>query len=179
MQNKSLSDDPDAMLTLQGVGWWTRKGIAYATITLHVKQTPLPADPATGPPTNITIAQTITGGMEGTTEERTLDWTERGHEDHIFGNVRGKSRWIELGDVKDEFLKEGWLDESQDGRGGLGWIESYTKNEERGWDAQQVWGFAVVDGKRFYTRRVIAIKGEEKIMIRLVYDFVKRPDDAR
>ena len=42
------------------------------------------------------------------------------------------------------------------------WMESYVKNEERGWDADQVWGFAVVEGKRYYTRRIIATKGAGK-----------------
>ena len=119
-QNKTLSDNPDPMLALQGVGWWTRQGIAYATITLHVQQSPLPQDPAAGPPTTITISQTLTGGISGTTEDRTLDWMDRAHEDHIFGKCVGKSRWLDLADVQQDFLKEGWLDESANGRAGKG-----------------------------------------------------------
>jgi hypothetical protein len=38
--------------------------------------------------------QTITGGIPGTREERTLSWTERSTEDGLFGFVTGKSRYI-------------------------------------------------------------------------------------
>lgn len=34
-QNKSLSDDVDAMLTLQGLSWWTRKAIRFATVVVR------------------------------------------------------------------------------------------------------------------------------------------------
>jgi hypothetical protein len=38
LQNKTLSDDPDDVLALQGMGWMTRKAISIATVTLHTKQ---------------------------------------------------------------------------------------------------------------------------------------------
>jgi len=61
-KNKTLSDDTDAVLALQGVGWWTRKAIGLATLTLHTKQ--YEKDGVT----HIDIEQTATGGIKGTTE---------------------------------------------------------------------------------------------------------------
>ena len=36
---------------------------------------------------HIDIDQTLTGGIKGTSENRTLDWTERPNNDHVFGDV--------------------------------------------------------------------------------------------
>jgi hypothetical protein len=170
-QNKPLSDDPDPVLSLQGVSWFTRKAISLATITLHTKQYFSSDDKAT----HIDIEQTATGGIKGTTEIRVLNWSERSHEDHLFGNVKGQSRWLtSLDQVDDAFLKEGWLDVDSEKGGPDGeiFIESYVINEEKGWDARQVWGFAIVDGKRYYTRRVVVTKGKEVLRVRLVYNWI-------
>ncbi|RFU34944.1 hypothetical protein B7463_g1388, partial [Scytalidium lignicola] len=160
--NKTLSDDVDPVLVLQGVGWLTRKAISFATITLHIKEY---VDEAGA--THIDIDQTATGGIKGTTELRTLDWTVRSHEDHIFGNIAGRSRFISLDseEIEDPWLKEGWLVEE-----GLN-IESEAVNEEKGWTALQIWGFAEVDGERYYTRRVRASKGDEVVRVRMYYDY--------
>jgi len=122
--------------------------------------------------THIDIDQTATGGISGTSELRTLDWTERNHSDHLFGNITGRSRFITLdGDeIEDPWLKEGWLVEGGEGEGGQ-LIEAVAVNKEKGWTAQQVWGFAEVDGKRYYTRRVRAFKEDEVVKVRMFYDW--------
>ncbi|KAL2064236.1 hypothetical protein VTL71DRAFT_4730 [Oculimacula yallundae] len=170
VMNKTLSDDTDALLALQGIGWWTRKAISLATVTLHCKQY------TTDGVTHIDIDQTATGGVKGTTELRSLDWEEHSHVDHIFGNIKGRARWSSSQDIDDSFLKEGWLegDEEKAGPNGEKHVESVAKNEEKGWTAQQIWGFATVDGKRYYVRRVVVTKGSESLKVRLVYDFQKK-----
>jgi hypothetical protein len=169
-QNKTLSDDTDAILTLQGIGWLTRKAIAFATVTLHCKQYT-----SEDGHTHIDIEQTATGGIKGTTELRELDWTERSHVDHIFGSMKGKSRWITIDnpEIPDDFLKEGWIEgeEENGGPNGERHIESFVDNEEKGWTGEQIWGFAIIDGKRYYTRRIIITKGSEALKVRLVYNW--------
>jgi hypothetical protein len=104
-----------------------------------------------------------------------LNWTPREHEDHIFGSLKGKSRWLtpELLDTLDEHLKEGWIgtDEEKGGPNGEKFLESFVENEKAGWTAQQVWGFAIVEGERRYTRRVVVTKGETVLKIRMVYNW--------
>jgi hypothetical protein len=57
-------------------------------------------DPATSKPIiKVDIAQTLTGGISGTTEKRVTDWSDRTHSDSIFGTVTGRSR-IFRGTVK-------------------------------------------------------------------------------
>lgn len=111
----------------QGVGWFLRKAIALATITLTIKQY------LDGSVTHVDIQQTATGGINGTTELRTLDWTFRDHKDGIFGDCSAKSRWVKLQDVDDdEFLKTGWDDVEGEH------IQSFVENKTNGWTADQV-----------------------------------------
>jgi len=168
IMNKTLSDDTDAVLALQGISWLTRKAIGFATITLHTKQYS-DSDNIS----HIDIDQTATGGIKGTTEIRVLNWKEREHDDHIFGHLKGRSRWLaNFDEIEDPYLKEGWLDVDSEkgGPNGEVHIESTVVNEEKGWTAQQVWGFAIVDGTRYYVRRVVVTKGKEVLKVRLVYN---------
>lgn len=170
VMNKTLSDDTDAVLALQGIGWLTRRAISWATITLHVKQ--YFDDKGI---THIDIDQTVSGGINGTTELRELDWMEREHSDHLFGKLKGKSRWVELdnAEITDPFLKDGWEDGTPAGPNGEKFIQAWVVSEEKGWTADQIWGFAVVDGARYYVRRVVVQKGDTVLKVRLVYDWQK------
>lgn len=121
--NKTLSQSPDALLTLQGLSWLTRKAISLATITLTIRShtesqpesntntqfTPANNDDSVNTSTNTTdskntasptvthikISSTVSGLRTTTQENRTLDWTIRSHRDSIFGNVQGRSRFVQ------------------------------------------------------------------------------------
>lgn len=59
-----------------------------------------------------------------------------------------------------------WLDEEH--------VQSYVKNQDKGyeWTAEQTWGFEDIDGKKYYTRRVVARDTKGKVeRLRLVYDY--------
>lgn len=131
-QNTTLSDDSDEILRLQGVSWFTRRAIVLSTITLYVRH--YKGDDGVE---HIDIDQTLTG-IPGTSENRTLDWTFRDHDDYLFGPVLGKSRRANVDEIENEFLKEGWLpDTVQDGV-----INSYVKSDttksNTSWIAEQV-----------------------------------------
>ncbi|KAF2187715.1 hypothetical protein K469DRAFT_628626 [Zopfia rhizophila CBS 207.26] len=185
--SKSLSDSTDPVLALQGIGWLTRKAISLATITQHLKmyEAPPESDPSGAPTTHIDIDQRGTGGLKGTTEKRNLDYQWRPHSDYLFGDVRGKTRWVKLEDIVKEkeggeqdlledakFLVEGWDEETRNGE----LVDSFVENEDRGWTAWQIWGFATVDGKRMLTRRFAVRKGKEVERIRLVYEYAGKLD---
>ena len=133
-QNKSLSDDTDDILRLQGVGWWTRKAISMATIYLDVKH--YKDDNGVE---HIDIDQTLSGGISGTSEYRILDWDEREHEDHVFGPVLSKSRRVKLSDIERDWLKKDWLDESlEDGYIINTAAKSNTAKSGKSWSSEQV-----------------------------------------
>ncbi|ERF70186.1 hypothetical protein EPUS_00374 [Endocarpon pusillum Z07020] len=229
VMNRNLSDPIDPILTLQGLSWFLRKAISFATVTLSVHQYRKPASEEPKQPIHIDITQRATGGISTTQENRVLDWSERDHEDRIFGKVKGKSRMFEGfgggengfkmegkgGEVDERFLKgdvdkdgktesekaagteaegaegdkttqqegegttstataattSGWLDENS-ARHVQSWVVNVDETAAGGWTAEQVWGFEMFDQKRYYTRRVVVRKGEDKVeRARLVYDY--------
>jgi hypothetical protein len=95
--------------------------------------------------THIDLDQTATGGIQGTTELRVLDWSETPHKDDIFGSLKSRNRW--LTDLKaaesgnggplQAYLTDGWLDEKV-GPNGEGFVQNWVINEEGGWTAEQI-----------------------------------------
>lgn len=135
----------------------------------------------------------VASGLSTTQENRTADWTDRDHSDRIFGNVKGRSRLFTVSEEKQfepvesyhssdlEFLQGKHL---KDGTTNSNFLESeslqsYVKNKDEGygWTAEQVWNFETIDGKRYYTRRIVArdSTGEKSERVRLVYDYQGEP----
>ncbi len=135
IQNKTLSDDSDEILRLQGVSWFTRKAISLATIYVTIKH----YKDENGVE-HIEADQTLTGGIKGTNEHRILDWTERTHEDHVFGPVLSKSRRVKLQEVEREWLKKDWLldDSLSDGLIIYTTAKSDTEKSGTTWTSEQV-----------------------------------------
>jgi len=173
--NKSLSDDIDSMLALQGLSWFTRKAIQLATVVLTIKEYKEAGE------LHIDITS-VASGLSTTQENRTLDWTEREHKDKIFGTCRGKSRIWKTGDFKMEgpgaevdatFLRAEQLKDGKDSKFlDDEHVQSWVKNmDAAGWQAEQSWGFEEVNDERRYTRRVVVWKGGDVRRARLVYDY--------
>jgi len=177
VMNKSLSDAFDPVLALQGIGWLTRKALGAATVTQHLKQ----GVAEDGTSTQIDIDQLVTGGLKGSSENRTLDWQYRPHSDWLFGDLQGRTRYSTLAKVTEEntgkgvseedakYLVEGWLKETEEGEV----VESFVDNDGNKWTGWQIWGFAEVGGQRKLTRR-FAIRKKDKnevVRVRLVYDW--------
>jgi hypothetical protein len=131
-QNKTLSDNTDEILRLQGVSWFARRAIALSTITLYVRH--YKGDDGVE---HIDIDQTLTG-IPGTSENRTLDWTFREHDDYLFGPVLGKTRRANVDEIENEFLREGWLPDTV--RDGVihSYVKSDTPKSNTSWIAEQV-----------------------------------------
>jgi len=142
--NKQQSGDSDAVLKMQGMGWLIRQTVKRSNIVLNVKQ----YTDETGV-VRIDIEQVSAGGFKSF-EERKLDWEAREREDSIFGKVRGKTRFVNISEVHDSFLSQGWdqafLDESN-GEVIHAYVESVGAKGDQ-WSAEQVWGFEVIEGQR-------------------------------
>lgn len=95
------------------------------------------------PVEHINIDQTLTGGISGSSENRILDWTERRHEDHIFGAVLSKSRRTTLEEIEHEFLKEGWTEDTHKD----GVIHTRAQSENNNWVAEQVRSVLIASGE--------------------------------
>ncbi|TFK36851.1 LCCL domain-containing protein [Crucibulum laeve] len=170
--NKALTDPrTDDILAMQGVGWWKRKAISLGTITLFVKHFKDDAGVE-----HIDIDQTITGGIPGTSEQRTLTWTERENEDHLFGPVLAKSRRVKVDELEEEFLKVGWTPDTLEHGVVQAYAESNTPKSGKTWIANQTWGIGEINGERRYIRHLkfTGPKGED-IEAPLVYDYPPMP----
>ncbi|KZV94883.1 hypothetical protein EXIGLDRAFT_736291 [Exidia glandulosa HHB12029] len=169
--NKSLSNttEMDKILQLQGVSWLKRTAISAATITLSVKHYKDDAGVE-----HIDIDQTLTGGIKGTTENRTMDWEFREHADHLFGPVKGKSRrLVNLDELEHAWHKEGWTPDTAEHGVIESYVESDTPKSKTTWVGHQTWGFQEIDGVRRYTRHIkfTGPKGED-VQALMVYDYV-------
>ena len=133
-QNKSLSDPrTDEILALQGVSWLTRLAIKYGTINLSVKH--FKDENAVE---HIDIGQTVTGGIPGTQENRTLIWKEQEKNDNVFGYYIGKSRRVPADQLDVAFLKEGWTRDTIEHGLVQSYVESDTAKSGTSWIANQV-----------------------------------------
>jgi hypothetical protein len=173
IMNKTLSDDSDEILRLQGVGWVMRRAIGMATLTLAVNH-----NKGDDGYEHIDIDQTLTGGISGTSEKRILDWTERKADDRIFGAVVSKSRRLKLEEIENEFLKKDWLPDTAEHGAINSYVYSDTPKSNTSWTAEQIWGFEEIEigpGKRErrYARHInFTGPKEENIQVRLVYDYI-------
>ena len=140
-QNRALSDteSTDRILTLQGVGWVTRKIVNTATITLYIKHYKDEEGVE-----HIDTKRIITGGITASPEKKTLDWTWRNGDNNLFGSTIGRARRIPVADITDEYLKSGWLPEvSRDGA-----IEVYGETDKE--KNSLSWKSDVVSGSSRY-----------------------------
>ncbi|KAL1984108.1 hypothetical protein VTN96DRAFT_9608 [Rasamsonia emersonii] len=57
------------------------------------------------------------------------------------------------------------------------WLQSFVRNVDSGWTAEQIWGFEIVNGERRYTRRIaVADKNGNYQLGRMVYSFQGRKE---
>lgn len=154
----------------QGISWLVRRAIAYSSITIHVSQSTDAAGIV-----HIEIEQVSTGGFKNN-EERMLDWQWREKNDSFYGQVKGRSRWVNVADVEgDAYLTHGWSERWLHGPAGGEVVQSDAESlgKEPPWIAYQVWGFDEIDGGLRHVRRIVAKKGSEVHKVRLVYDWAK------
>ncbi|KAG1749845.1 uncharacterized protein EDB91DRAFT_1046447 [Suillus paluster] len=173
IMNKTLSDNSDDILKLQGVSWFKRRAISMFTLTLVVKHYTDEAGIE-----HVDIDQTLSGGIPGTSEDRILDWEERSESDDVFGAVVGQTKRIKLEEVEDEFLKSGWTEDTIEDGTVLAIAWSETPKSGMVWRAEQTWGFEILNGERRYARHVKFTSSDKKdgpIFKHLYYDYGEPP----
>lgn len=159
--NRTLSDSSQAMLEMQNVGFFIRQAVQYSNITVSLKQY---THPDTGSQ-HLDQEQVSTGGVRNV-EDRVMDWEWTDKSNWIWGMVHGRSRYVEIAAVDDEWLREGW------GEDGGEMVEMFAESDKDGWSAWQVWGFATVEAERRHVRKILAKrKGWKDERVRMVYDW--------
>lgn len=85
----------------------------------------------------------------------------------IFGHVMMQLRYINVADVPDEALRAKLIE----GNPSNIVIDECAENSFKGWQAKVIWGFEMIEGKRYLTRHVTTTKDEDKVDARMVYDY--------
>ena len=154
--NKPLSDPYAPVLALEGVNALIRKAASKCSVHLTVTQ-PTPDE--------IHVQQKATGAsIPGTAEDYILDWQWRESKDPLFGQMKGRARW-----VKKEEAPEGDWEDCDEGM----LIQVEGQKPSGVWGGTHYWGFEPVEGQRKHTRRIYLFNDEkdEKMSVRMVYDF--------
>ncbi|KAJ5572382.1 hypothetical protein N7535_006042 [Penicillium sp. DV-2018c] len=176
--NRKLSTDPEEVFVLQGVPWVVRKVLRHARLSLQIWQTTTPSetkstsgtgDSTDGPPDPITtlrVIQTVNPGgfdsegsysVDGSTKELSLP---------IFGDIRTQLKFIKKTDIMEKSIRQALVE------AGLSEmvIQELAYNASKGWEAEVVWTFEELDGKKYLTRNISTTKGGEKVIAKMVYD---------
>lgn len=152
LQNKSLSDDLNPLMELQGVPWLARKAASMATIKARLTQ-------HTGPDgvASLTTEGMSAGGLKAKATTYRLDGCEVKHEGQ-YGVTRMRARLVDgpasqpllslaAPEALDAYLTEGWLYEDGKQTQLPRHIQIHIDNSTAG-SAEQVWGFSTIAGQR-------------------------------
>ena len=105
----------------------------------------------------------------GTTEQYILNYQWRENKDPVFGQVRGRSRWVDRYEVTEDGLKEG-LDELEEGK----LIEVTGGDLDGNWSATHIWGLLEIEGERKHVRKVVVKrKNGDEVRVMMVYDWAE------
>jgi len=169
-QNKSLSDNLDEVLKLQGIPWLQRKAFNTVNLTSGFRQH---ADPTTGAEVVEIFNSVSAGGPSGEPSNvRILDFQERKEENERLGSVVAKSRRVDVAEMDDVFFRDGWTEDTVECKV-IHIIMSGNVGQSDAWTMEQVWGFENKDGERRHTRRIkfTSAKVQETHKLRLYFDY--------
>lgn len=168
--NKSLSDNIDETLKLQGVSYIKRTAIANFTLTLEPTQ--FTDDDGVE---HIDVKQTLSGGFKAPADSLLLNGEESSKNDDLFGHLIAKSWRAKVDDLDIDFLKEGWSEDTLEDGLIAGVVKSDTAKSGKDWVINVVWGFAVVEGVRRFARRFKFTTKDrsEPIYVKLYYDYLE------
>jgi hypothetical protein len=111
----------------------TREAISTGSLTLTFKHYRGDDDEE-----HIDINQTLGDGTSVTSVNRILDWTEREADDRVFGPVVSKTRRVKLEEIKNEYLKKGWLPDTAKHGAINSYVRSDTPKSHTSWVTEQV-----------------------------------------
>ncbi|KAJ5598970.1 hypothetical protein N7450_000037 [Penicillium hetheringtonii] len=161
----------------QGVPWVVRKALKYASLSLNISQTTsIPdlsekhADDVGGnktPVTTLHVKQTVSPGNFDSEGSYSVNGEAKEYSLPIFGNVSMQLRYMDAMEISDEVLQQKLFE----GSSSKTVIDELAQNSTKGWNARVIWGFEVIDGRRYLTRNVVTSKNEKSVNVRMVYDF--------
>ncbi|KAJ5920004.1 hypothetical protein N7516_010862 [Penicillium verrucosum] len=171
--NRKLSTDPDDVFVLQGVPWVVRKVLRHARLSLQIGQT-TSLSAKNGPcaernskegsdladleqVTTLRMTQTVNPGVDGSPQAVSLP---------IFGDIQMQLQFVNISAILEDSIRLILEVASLSNKV----IQELAQNTSKGWEAEVIWGFEELDGKRYLTRHISTTKEEKKVVARMVYD---------
>ncbi|CAI7597194.1 hypothetical protein PCG10_010098 [Penicillium crustosum] len=181
--NRKLSTDPDDVFVLQGVPWVVRKVLRHARLSLQISQTTSPsakngpwmeADSSEGsdmaadvkPVTTLRMTQTVNPGGFDSEGSYSVDGSPQDVSLPIFGDIQMQLQFVNISAILEESIRQILEVASLSDKV----IQELAQNASKGWEAEVIWGFEELDGKRYLTRNISTTKEEKKIIAKMVYD---------
>lgn len=118
--------------------------------------------------TTLRVKQTVNPGgfdsegcyaVDGSTQDLSLP---------IFGDIRTQLIIISKSDIVEDAIRQSL---------GVASLTEYViqelaHNASKGWEAEVIWGFEQLDGKRYLTRNISTKKENKKVLAKMVYEDV-------
>ncbi|CRL23550.1 unnamed protein product [Penicillium camemberti] len=181
--NRKLSTDPDDVFVLQGVPWVVRKVLRHARLSLQISQTTslsakngpciegnsnegsdLAADMK--PVTTLRMTQTVNPGGFDSEGSYSVDGSPQDVSLPIFGDIQMQLQFVNISAILEgstrQILEVASLSDKV--------IQELAQNASKGWEAEVIWGFEELDGKKYLTRNISTTKEEKKVIAKMVYD---------
>lgn len=165
------------ILLQQGVPWIVRKALKYASLSLNISQTTtipdlsekpaLEAEGSDSPVTTLHVKQTVSPGNFDSEGSYSVSGEAKEYSLPIFGNISMQLRYMNITEISDQDLQQ----KLSEGSPSKTVIDELAHNSTKGWNARVLWGFEVIDGRRYLTRNVVTSKDERSVKARMVYDF--------
>lgn len=158
-----------------------RQVLRYASLSLKIRQAiSLPdgttadttddtcsSNPPDGAITTLHIKQVVKPGGFDSEGSYPVDGKPKDYSLPIFGDVMMQLRYMNVANISDEDLREK-LNEASPSKTV---IDEIAQNSSKGWQAQVMWGFEMINGKRYLTRNVTTTKDKQKVGAKMVYDY--------
>ena len=149
------------MLKAQGVTWLWRKILLKSGVESWISHT---KDNGID---HLKIHGKSSNGLPDSTEDRIVNGSWKELTFPIFGKIRGSTRWAQKSDLPSAWLVEDMIFEGDDGV-----IIMETIQLDINTVTTQANGFRMVKGERRYVRHVEVVNKNQRIRVRLVYDYL-------
>jgi hypothetical protein len=124
------------------------------------------AENSTGSITTLRVIQTVNPGgfdsegsysVDGSTQELSLP---------IFGDIRTQLKFVKKTEIVEDHIRQALVGASLTEKV----IQELAYNASKGWEAEVIWTFEELDGKKYLTRNISTTKEEKKVIAKMVYD---------
>jgi hypothetical protein len=116
--------------------------------------------------TSLRITQTVNPGGFDSEGIYPIDGSKQDLSLPIFGDLQTQLNFIDRSNVLDDSVRQAVEMASLNKTV----IQELALNSSKGWDAEVIWGFERLDGKRYLTRNIRTTKEDKKVIAKMVYD---------